>query len=90
MAYTPDTSRKAVHLMHGKLLQGTPTPLTYAAFLADVDFVALISVEAERVEIIKARNLKEWDFLGSFDNGGTPSHVRLRVRDVSFVGSTKS
>ena len=73
--------------MHDKLTQLAPTPIDYAAFLADVDFVALISDEAERVELIKARNLKEWDFLGSAD---APVEVRMRAETVSFIGSMKT
>ncbi len=87
MAYTAAVSKKAVHLMHDKLTQLAPTPIVYAAFLADVDFVALIPIEAERVELIKARRLKEWDFLGPND---APIEVRLRGQRVSFDGSTKS
>ena len=85
MAYSAQTSKKAVHLMHDKLLQsGT---IVYATFLADTDFVAYIPIEAERIELVKARRLKEWDFLGSAE---APVEVRLRGQRVTFDGSTKS
>ena len=85
MAYSAKVSKQAVVLLHAKLVQ--ESPVDYATFLGDADFVALIADEAEREELVKARRLKEWDFLGSIE---APIEVRLRSDIVMFNGSTKS
>ena len=85
MAYSAQVSKQAVVLLHAKLVLASP--VDYATFLGDSDFVDLIPDEAERDELVKARRLKEWDFLGA---ATAPIEVRLRSDIVMFSGSTKS